>query len=119
MRVRALVCFSGPLGSFAEDDVFELPEGVDWLRLGWVTPTAESEGYERAVDAGAVLMPDGGELTLIKGISAARAEMLAALGIESVAQLAEADAVRVAQAIKGVSQAQAQQWIADAIGMVG
>lgn len=36
MKVRALVSFGSPYGSFTAGDEFELPDGVDWLKAGLV-----------------------------------------------------------------------------------
>ena len=36
MRVRALQNFSGPLGSYTIGQEFDLPDGVDWLAVGYV-----------------------------------------------------------------------------------
>lgn len=36
MRVRALTSFAGDGVSVGMGDEFELPEGVDWLRVGFV-----------------------------------------------------------------------------------
>lgn len=52
MRVRALKSFAGPGGSYAPGQEFELPEGVDWLRAGFVVPVAalvRAEAWEQVV----------------------------------------------------------------------
>lgn len=87
------------------------------LNIGKAMP-CRTEMETAAVTAAGVLMPDGGTLTLIKGISHERAEALAAMGIESVADLVDADAQAVANHLKGVSVKMATGWIADAIGML-
>lgn len=39
MKVKVLISFSDSVhGTRAEGDVIELPEGVDWLRAGFVAP---------------------------------------------------------------------------------
>jgi hypothetical protein len=38
MKVRAVKSFAGPLGSYSEGQVFELPPNVDWLTAGLVEP---------------------------------------------------------------------------------
>lgn len=57
MKVRAVKSFSGPHGSIQAGAVFDLPEGVDWLRAGFVvavegekprvTPKAETSAVKR------------------------------------------------------------------------
>lgn len=42
MKVRALTSFSDVQGSHSPGDVFELPEGADWLRAGFVEPAEKA-----------------------------------------------------------------------------
>ena len=56
MKVIALKSFGGTeYGSYSTGDIFELPEGVDWLKAGLVRPleveaeTATAEPVEKAV----------------------------------------------------------------------
>lgn len=53
MIVRALTSFGGTeYGHYSDGDVFELPEGVDWLRAGLVEIVQEAavmEPPEKAV----------------------------------------------------------------------
>ena len=36
MKVKALKAFSGPKGSYGTGDIFELPNGVNWIKEGLV-----------------------------------------------------------------------------------
>ena len=35
-------------GSFSEGDIVDIPEGVDWVRVGFVVPITQSETIENA-----------------------------------------------------------------------
>ena len=50
MKVVALTTFGGQGIHVSKDDVFELPEGSDWLRAGLVAPFAvEPDEQEAAI----------------------------------------------------------------------
>ena len=47
MKVKALISFSDSVhGTRAGGDVFELPEGADWLRAGLVEAVPEPESEQ-------------------------------------------------------------------------
>lgn len=47
MKVRAIKSFSGPHGSYRKGQAFDLPEGVDWLRAGFVVEVGESKAIPK------------------------------------------------------------------------
>lgn len=49
MRVRALTSFAGSGFSVGQGDEFDLPEGVDWLRVGFVEVIEPEPEQEAAV----------------------------------------------------------------------
>lgn len=90
MKVRALTTFGGHDGKththHSKGEVFELPDGVDWLRAGLVEPI---ETAMMAQPTGRARKPL--PVTAVKGIGPATATQLAELGVRTVADLAAAD----------------------------
>ena len=43
MKVKALRSFGSPFGPRSEGEVFDLPEGVDWIKAGFVEEVKEEK----------------------------------------------------------------------------
>jgi len=124
MKVQAIKSFSSVTDTgrqhYAAGAVFELPEGVDWLRAGLVKPageavgssTASMEATETAVSPAQQAQPRSREtvpVTAVSGIGAATAETLAQMGVETVPQLLAADDALLLR-IDGVGPATVRRW---------
>lgn len=109
MRYKVVRSFSGTLhGHYSEGQILdELPEGVDWLKAGLVTPV-ESAMMSPPKAKGGKALP----VTRVMGTKDYKAD-LSALGIQTAADLAAAD-VKQLTTIKGVGKVTAQNWIDDA-----
>lgn len=87
-----------------------------WLlrdRLVHLTPRTRTEFVSPVRPAPADVVPPGADITTVKGIGPVYAERLAAVGIEGLAGLADADPRTVADAA-GIPADRAEEWIADA-----
>lgn len=94
MRVRAVVSFVSTFGGrnykANRGDVLEMPAGADWLSSGLVQVVAE-DGETAVLPAARARSEAAEPVTAIAGIGPKTAEALAALGVETVAQLAAAE----------------------------
>lgn len=50
MRVRTTTSFVSPQGRHSEGDVFELPEGVDWVDVGLCEPVEDATPVQERLE---------------------------------------------------------------------
>ena len=115
MLVRAVKSFGGlgPHGRIhvSSGQVFELPEGVDWLKAGLVVPVEGQPESAMLAPAQPKHVGVGKKLAwTVPGVGAAAAELLSGIGIETVADLAASSENELIQ-LDGVGKATARKWL--------
>ena len=122
---RVVVSFSDVVyGTFSEEDVIDVPDGVDWVRAGFVVLIAQQGTATVAAPERAVLpVPSMSALasrpvTAVNGIGPGAAKKLAQLNIRTVKELADADPV-VISGLPKIGLATAVDWVNEAINIGG
>lgn len=118
-RIKMKATMAGPAGVMADGQEYAVSDVLADMLVAAHYAELVAPPKETAVAAAPVpAKADAPKVTVLSGVSAARFDSLVAMGIETIADMADADAETVAAGVHRVGVQTAQAWIDEAKRMM-